>query len=134
MKLVDINIFMDVLEQRTGWEASLMVLSHIRQKKEKGCISVLSIPILHYLRSKYFSEKKARDDVQEIIKEFVILPLNKKTITQAFASPFSDFEDAIQYHSALHKKCDGIITRNVADFKTSTISVLTPEEFLEQKK
>jgi len=90
MKLVDINIFMDVFEQRTGWEASLMILSHIRQKKEKGCISALTIPILHYLRSKYFPEKKARDDVQEIIRGFIILPLNKKTITQSFSSSFSE--------------------------------------------
>lgn len=134
MKLIDINIFMDVFEQRTGWEASLEVLSHIRQKKEKGCISALTIPILHYLRSKYFSDKKARDDVQEITAGFIILPLNKKTITQAFASSFSDFEDAIQYHSALQRKCTAIITRNGRDFSGSSIPVLTPEEFLQQQK
>lgn len=134
MKLVDINIFMDVFEQRAGWEASLQVLSKIRQKKEKGCISALTVPILHYLRSKYFSDKKARDDVQEIIRGFTILSLNKKTITLSFASSFSDFEDAIQYHSALQRKCTAIITRNGKDFSTSTIPVLTPEEFLQQQK
>ncbi len=134
MKLVDINIFMDVFEQRAGWEASLQVLSQIRQKKEKGCISALTVPILHYLRSKYFSDKKARDDVREIIRGFTILPLNKKTITLSFASSFSDFEDAIQYHCALQKKCDAIITRNTKDFSASMIPVLTPEEFLQQKK
>lgn len=134
MKLVDINIFMDVFEQRAGWEASLQILSQIRQKKVKGCISALTIPILHYLRSKHFSDRKACDDVQEITKRFTIISLNKKTIALSFASSFSDFEDAIQYHSALQRKCDAIITRNGKDFSGSSIPVLTPEEYLQQKE
>ncbi|HFB61523.1 MAG TPA: PIN domain nuclease, partial [Bacteroidetes bacterium] len=45
-------------------------------------------------------------------------------------SDFSDFEDALQYFSALRAECDIIITRNAKDFKKSRIAVMTPDEFL----
>ncbi|MEZ4879437.1 MAG: hypothetical protein R2801_04645 [Chitinophagales bacterium] len=48
---------------------------------------------------------------------------------------FSDFEDAIQYTSALKiEKLDAIITRNTKDYKQSSIPVMTPNEFLILKK
>jgi len=46
-------------------------------------------------------------------------------------SPFKDFEDAMQYFSALSEGCDVIITRNKKDFAESKIQVLEPQEFLD---
>jgi hypothetical protein len=48
----------------------------------------------------------------------------------AMASDFSDFEDAIQYYTALENEVDAIITRNLNDFKTSKLPVFTAKEFL----
>ena len=48
----------------------------------------------------------------------------------ALSSSFKDFEDALQYYSALSENCDIIITRNKKDFAQSTIQVLEPQEFL----
>ena len=48
--------------------------------------------------------------------------------------PFSDYEDSLQYFSALRHECDVIITRNVKDFTESVIPVLTPDEFLNSLK
>mgnify|MGYP000476504288 CR=1 FL=1 len=46
-------------------------------------------------------------------------------------SEFGDFEDAIQYFSALqNRKIEAIVTRNVKDFKLSTLPVLQPSELL----
>jgi hypothetical protein len=45
-----------------------------------------------------------------------------------------DFEDGIQYQSALRVGCKSIISRNKKDFPdTPIITVLTPEEFLERE-
>lgn len=41
-----------------------------------------------------------------------------------------DFEDAIQYETAVEGKCECIITRNKKDFYFSQIPVFTPEEFI----
>jgi len=56
--------------------------------------------------------------------------LNEKIIDLALNSDFSDFEDAIQYYSALENNIDVLITRNLKDYKKAQISVLTAHDFL----
>ena len=53
-------------------------------------------------------------------------------ILAALNSNFKDFEDAIQYHTALENELDLIITRNKKDFKTSALPVLTAKEYLKK--
>jgi hypothetical protein len=49
---------------------------------------------------------------------------------QAIASRFTDFEDAIQYFTALGSDMDVLVTRNTSDFKQAQLPVNTPEAFL----
>ncbi len=51
-------------------------------------------------------------------------------IEQSLNSEFNDFEDAIQYFTAVNNGITLIITRNKIDYKRSKIDVLTAEEFL----
>ena len=45
-------------------------------------------------------------------------------------SEFSDYEDAIQHYTALQDaSVEGIITRNIKDYKYSDIPVLLPTEY-----
>ena len=44
-------------------------------------------------------------------------------------SDFNDFEDALQYYSAIENGIEIIITRNLKDFQKSKILVLTAEQF-----
>jgi hypothetical protein len=48
----------------------------------------------------------------------------------AIASEFADFEDAIQYYTAVEHKIPVLITRNVRDYRKSEIQVMRPEAFL----
>jgi len=59
-----------------------------------------------------------------------VLPFDDKILELALASDFNDFEDAIQYYTALDNKIDIIITRNKKDFKKSILPVLTAKEYL----
>jgi len=43
MMLVDVNIFMDVLRRRKGWEASSLILNVVKEKKIEGYISALTL-------------------------------------------------------------------------------------------
>lgn len=45
-------------------------------------------------------------------------------------SSFMDFEDGLQYYSAIENSQDIIITRDLKDFIGSVIPVMTPEAFL----
>jgi predicted nucleic acid-binding protein len=61
---------------------------------------------------------------------FKNLPLNDKIIQLAIASDFNDFEDAIQYYTALENNITTLITRDLKDFKKASIKVMSSEEYL----
>ncbi len=57
-----------------------------------------------------------------------IIATNKSILKKSMSSKFTDFEDAIQYFSALQlPKTIIICTRNLKDFKKSELPVLSPE-------
>jgi hypothetical protein len=45
----------------------------------------------------------------------------------------NDFEDAIQYYSALENDLDIILTRNLKDYKKSQLPVMTAIQFINSK-
>ena len=48
----------------------------------------------------------------------------------AIGSTMKDYEDAIMVQTALRIGADCIVTRNLKDYKLSTLPVFSPEEFL----
>jgi hypothetical protein len=44
---------------------------------------------------------------------------------------FTDFEDGLQYFTAIENRQDLIITRNLKDFKSSILPAMTPKQFIE---
>lgn len=53
-----------------------------------------------------------------------------EVIDKALNAGFKDFEDALQYFSAVAFGCQVIITRNENDFKNALIPVLDAESYL----
>ena len=59
------------------------------------------------------------------------LDVTKDVISKSLHTDFKDFEDAIQFNTAVvSKKLTAIITRNPKDFKNETLTILTPAEAL----
>jgi predicted nucleic acid-binding protein len=130
--LLDINVFLDVLSARAGFDSSAKIIDSVEKKEIFGVISALTIPILWYITSETLKETKAKEKVEEITKGFKIQELDEEIIKKAFCSSMKDFEDSIQYYSAKSSNCTTIVTRNKKDFKElEEISIQTPEEFLE---
>lgn len=133
MILIDINVIEDTLEKREGWQQSLAVLTLARRQEVEAAISALTVPILYYLQHK--PDSVARANVQAVIKNLTIIDLTAEIIAAAFAEErISDFEDAIQFHSAKARGVESIVTRNKGDFLgvEHEIVVQSPEEFLEE--
>ena len=59
-----------------------------------------------------------------------IAVVDERTVDDSLASQFKDFEDAMQYYTALKAKADAIITRNGKDFTASKLPVMTATEYL----
>ena len=77
-------------------------------------------------------------EVRKILRKFKVLvnvlPLDDKITDLALNSEFRDFEDAIQYFTAIENDQDIIVTRNQPDFKESKIPTMTAGEFIKSLK
>jgi len=134
--LIDTNIIIDLLAKREKFYLdSLQIFSLADRSKIELVISTLSIANTHYLLNDVMKMKNAR----VILRKFKVLvnsyPLNDKIVELALNdNNFKDFEDGIQYYTALESNCKAILTRNVKDFKNSNLPVLRPKEYLTKIK
>ena len=60
-----------------------------------------------------------------------VTTVDAAVVRQALDSSFTDFEDALQYFSAMTEDADIIVTRNGSDFTHAEIPVQTPAQFLD---
>lgn len=132
---VDTNIVLDLLAKRDGfYEAAQELFSKSDNEEIDLYVSALTIANTHYL----LTNRYKADDVRKIIIKFKILvkvlPTDDKIIDLALASDFKDFEDAMQYHTALENNLDIIVTRNKRDFKNTKLPILTAQEYVELKR
>lgn len=129
--LDDTNIIIDLLTRRESFYKEAQELFTLADEgKLKLMVSALTIANTHYLLSKYLNKEEARKTLAKFKMLVEVAPLDDKIIELALASDFNDFEDAIQYHSALEHGVELIITRNLKDFKSSKLPVLTARDYL----
>jgi predicted nucleic acid-binding protein len=129
---INTDVIIDFLIDRKPFSReAAIIFTLIEQKKLKGFSSSLTFSNLYYVLRKIESHNKVISKLDSLSKMVGILKVEEQTIKNALASGFPDFEDSIQYFSAVDsKKIDVIITRNIRDFKKSEIPVMTPGDFL----
>ena len=129
--LVDTNIVIDLLTQRNEFYIPASRLFTLSDNREiLLSVSSLTFANTYYLVSKELNAKKAKEILRKFKLLVSVLPMDDKIIDLSLNSNFKDFEDAIQYYSAIENKIDIIITRNLKDFKLSKIPVMTAKNYL----
>ena len=133
--LIDTNIVIDLLSKREKFYHEAAELFSRADKKElELAISSLTFANTNYILSKLKSPKDARQILRKFKVLVEVLSLDDKITELALSDEkFPDFEDGLQYYSAIENQIDIIITRNKKDFKNSNIPVLTAKEFLARK-
>ena len=81
---------------------------------------------------KHEGMNSAQRAVEVLNSNFSMVPLVQDIIGKAIMAKMPDFEDAIQFFSALSVEANCIVTRNVKDFPADILPILTPEAFLTQ--
>jgi len=128
---LDTNIIFDLLGRRDPYYPHAAALfSAIERGLVEASASSLTYANLHYVLRKEVGSRKAVEALTDLRKLVAILPVDDAVIARALASDFNDFEDAIQYHAALAKGVEVIITRNTRDYSNAAIPVMTAGEFL----
>jgi len=129
--LLDTNIIIDVaLERQPYFTNSETVLAFVEQGQIEGYISASTISDLYYLIRKQKGRDLTIEFLQEILTFCQIATVNQAAIIMAFTTNFKDFEDSIQYSTAVVNKLDAIITRNPQDFPIITPRIITPEQLI----
>ena len=126
---IDTNVIIDFLADREPYSDDAAILFQLaKDKKIRIHISAISFNNTFYILRKVTSTKRALSLLSEIEEYVGIQEANRLIIKKALKSNFNDFEDAIQYFSAVEiGNIDIITTRDLKDFKKSELPVLSPE-------
>ncbi|HOW40582.1 MAG TPA: PIN domain-containing protein [Bacteroidales bacterium] len=132
---LDTNIVLDLLAHRLPFYTEAAKLFSLADKKKiKLSISALCLADSNYILSKQHPEMEVRRILRKFKVLVNVLPLDDKISELALNSDFRDFEDAIQYFTAIENDQDLIITRNQPDFKESRIPIMSAGEFIKSIK
>jgi predicted nucleic acid-binding protein len=128
---LDTNVMLDLLGRREPFfENAARIVSLADKGKAKIVVSALSYATTDYFLSKMLGVNKSIELLRKFKTISDIVSLDEIIIEKSLNSSFTDFEDGLQYFSAIQAECKYIITRNVKDFKNAEIPVLTPYDFL----
>jgi len=132
--LVDTNIVIDLLAKRDKFLTEAQELFTLSdRKKVKLYVSSLTFANTHSILSQSLKIENSRKILRRFKVLVDVLPMDDKIIDLSLDSEFKDFEDAIQYYTALENNLELILTRNLKDFKLSKIPVLTAKDYLQLK-
>ncbi|TCO11015.1 type II toxin-antitoxin system VapC family toxin [Natronoflexus pectinivorans] len=130
---VDTNIVIDLLSRRVPFFEEAAELFSLADKKQvELSVSSLTIANTSYALLRQMDSNKAKSVLRKLRLILKVLPLDDKIIGLALNDEtFSDFEDALQYFTAIEDEQELIITRNLKDFKNSKLPTMTAKQFIE---
>lgn len=130
---VDTNIVIDLLSRRAPFFDEAAVLFSFADKKQiELTVSSLTIANTGYTLLRQMDSTKAKSILRKLRLIVNVLPLDDKIVGLALNDEtFEDFEDGLQYFTAIENGQELIITRNLKDFKNSKLPVMTAKQFIE---
>lgn len=131
MKLfLDTNVLIDfLLERAPFYEAAAMIISYAAEKRISVSVSAISVVNANFIcieRCKMpltiFRRK------MDFLRKFMeVSCIDSAIIFQAYDEMWKDFEDGVQYQSALRCCADYIVTRNIQDFEQTEVPAISTE-------
>ena len=128
---VDTDVILDLLSQRVPhFHFSAVLFSLAEMGKFELYTSPTVMVNTFYILRKKLGNENAKNALRKLRIILHVIDSSEKVLDLALNSNFNDFEDAIQYYTALDADIQTIITRNLMGYKTADILVQTPEMFL----
>lgn len=129
---LDTNVIIDLIQRRDGYE----VVARILQEAENGThvfyTSALSMVNIAYILRKFYRGESLYGLLNDLGVIITVISVSHSAYANALKSKAKDFEDAVQFFSALEGNMDCIITRNVDDFIQGQLPIYAPCDFLEK--
>lgn len=127
----DANILISVLNKEYPvFTHASRILSLADQKNFEIFTSPLCLAIAFYFAEKKYNSQKAKEKIHILCQHISIAENTGSSVQKALKNKsVLDFEDGLEYYSAVESNCDCIVTEDVNDFYFSKIEVLTSEAF-----
>lgn len=131
--LLDTDVVLDVLLAREPFARDAIELFDLAETGAfEPYISAITPLNVFYIARKAKAVRDLREAIQLLVQKFSICPIDKSILTAAFEVRFVDYEDAVQHCGATAAQLDAIVTRDVHDYKYSTLPIYTPDGFLQR--
>ncbi len=128
---VDTDVILDLLGNRIPhFHFSAVLFTFAEMKKLELYTSPLILANTFYVLRKQLGNDEAKKALRKLRILLHIIDSSESVVDKALNSDFSDFEDAIQYYTALEYGISVILTRNLRDYKNASVIIQTPEAFL----
>ena len=135
MKLfLDTNVLIDfILERPLFYQPAAMIISCAAERKIKVCVSALSVVTANFIcvercKMPLNVYRRKMDFLRNVIE---ISSIDSSDIYNSYDSNWKDFEDGVQYFSAIRAEVDYLVTRNVKDFEESDTKVISTDQVCE---
>ena len=132
MKLfLDTNVLIDfILERPLFYQPAAMIVSLAAERKIVICVSALSVVTANFI---CIERCKMPLDVYrrkvDFLRNFIeVCSVDSSDINSSYEANWKDFEDGVQYFSAIRSGVDYLVTRNVKDFEENDLKVITVDE------
>jgi predicted nucleic acid-binding protein len=129
--LLDTNVVLGVALERLPFSvAAGRIFNAPRVNQIQLFITASMATDVYYLVRKRKGREVALEFLIDLLGAVDVCHVDKGTLLAALSSGFNDFEDAVQSAAVVEAKIDVIVTRNKADYSSSPLTVLTPDEFV----
>ena len=128
---VDSDIVLDVLCKRDPYyEYAAKIFSLADMKKLTVYTTSLVVANVYYILRKAIGIEKSKEALRKLRLLVKIISVEEREVDLALNSSFSDFEDALQYYTAVKHGMETLLTRNIKDYKERDLIIQTPEQFI----
>lgn len=134
--LFDTDVVLDFLFDRQPYAQDTLQLLLLCERKELvGYVTPVIVSNCYYILRQKADHEFVKNQLKQFLSIVKILPMDRQIVQLAMHSKFKDFEDALQYYAARKSaKIDGIVTRNLKDFKKASLPIFSPSEMLQRVK
>ncbi len=131
---LDANILVSVLNKEYPlFTYSSRVLSLTDNSRFQLYTSPLCLAIAFYFSEKKHGNAMARIKIKILIEKLRFTTISEKMVFEVERNKkIYDFEDGLQYYSAIDSGCKYIVTEDLNDFYFSEIEVLPSRQFIEK--
>lgn len=128
--LFDTDVVLDLLlDRQPHSKAAAELFSRVELGDDiTGFLCATTVTTIYYLATKVVGAKRSGEEIRRLLSLVEVAPVNRVVLEGALRGQFRDYEDGVVHEAAKQVGAGAIVTRNVRDYKKSSIPVYSPVE------